>query len=600
MPELRVKKVKQKMARRPRFVVILATILCPLLLTLVTEMIAWGSIKRGFVWMVESPEYFLVTLVFIALLYWLLMFVTKRPFVAFFMLFLPLSLLAGLSYVKMSLREIPILPWNRFLINELFKDTTLLGNLIVIGAAAILLFLVAIVFSIYLFGGIRVHVKPLLRCAALMLCFILLFPSGLALSTPLPEEDYGIVELYEDRGLVSGLASQFDRPPMEQPENWSKERVEEIYRDIPNLSASSDKRPDIILVMGEAFWDPTWLSNVNYSSDPLPNLHRLQKEAMHGRLLVEAYGGNTTNTEFSALTSVCTSLLAPELTCYTDLQPLKAPPALPSFLKSLGYRCDAIHPGTRSYLSRDQMFQQMGFDHFYTSESFPNPTYVGKYISDRDTADKIISLYEEHKGQKGDQPYFSMTTTIQNHYDFSLKAYGKNYPIGVEPPAGMGKRDVNMLTGYVQGAHATDALLGRLTDYFRQQDREVILIFWGDHLPSIAINFGVYQKGGLISSNHYADAEAFLQQAEKLHTTPFLIWDNRGEQKGDLGTLSPCYLLPVAMSRYQLPMSDYQYVLSTLYRKAPHFGLSSYGNYGNAADEESEEIVRFLQYDLLY
>ena len=64
--------------------------------------------------------------------------------------------------------------------------------------------------------------------------------------------------------------------------------------------------------MSEAFWDPTKLTNLSFSEDPVPNLHRYT-ENFRGQTIAPTFGGNTANTEFEALTSYSMSLLMPVL-----------------------------------------------------------------------------------------------------------------------------------------------------------------------------------------------------------------------------------------------------------------------------------------------
>ncbi|MBJ7968231.1 LTA synthase family protein, partial [Bacillus cereus] len=69
--------------------------------------------------------------------------------------------------------------------------------------------------------------------------------------------------------------------------------------------------PNIIFLMSEAFWDPTKLTNLSFSEDPVPNLHHYIENFPGGQTIAPTFGGNTANTEFEALTSYSMSLLMP-------------------------------------------------------------------------------------------------------------------------------------------------------------------------------------------------------------------------------------------------------------------------------------------------
>lgn len=63
--------------------------------------------------------------------------------------------------------------------------------------------------------------------------------------------------------------------------------------------------------MSESFWDPTKLTNLSFSEDPLPNLHHYIESFPGGQTISPTFGGNTANVEFEVLTSYSMSLLKP-------------------------------------------------------------------------------------------------------------------------------------------------------------------------------------------------------------------------------------------------------------------------------------------------
>ena len=62
--------------------------------------------------------------------------------------------------------------------------------------------------------------------------------------------------------------------------------------------------------MSESFWDPTKVTNLSFSEDPVPNLHHYIENFL-GTNYFSYIWGNTANVEFEALTSYSMSLLKP-------------------------------------------------------------------------------------------------------------------------------------------------------------------------------------------------------------------------------------------------------------------------------------------------
>ena len=97
---------------------------------------------------------------------------------------------------------------------------------------------------------------------------------------------------------------------------------------------------------------------------------------------------------------------------------------------------------------------------------------------------------------------------------------------------------------YVQGLRYTDAATARLLEQLSVWKEEVLVVFWGDHLP------GVYPAGFL--NGH---------EREKLET-PFFIWANFTLENRDYGTRSPMLLPSLVSGLAGLPATPYDRFLA--------------------------------------
>ncbi|MDG2784243.1 sulfatase-like hydrolase/transferase, partial [Vibrio parahaemolyticus] len=165
---------------------------------------------------------------------------------------------------------------------------------------------------------------------------------------------------YNANGFVIGFLSNLDTTVIQEPEGYSKENMQRIAKDIEKqydgkVKASKKvEKPNIIFIMSEAFWDPTKLTNLSFSEDPVPNLHRYTENFPGGQTIAPTFGGNTANTEFEALTSYSMSLLMPGSIPYQQAIPSqKEIPSVASELKKQGYYASAIHAFNRSFYKRE-------------------------------------------------------------------------------------------------------------------------------------------------------------------------------------------------------------------------------------------------------
>ena len=68
------------------------------------------------------------------------------------------------------------------------------------------------------------------------------------------------------------------------------------------------------------------------------------------------------------------------------------------------------------------------------------------------------------------------------------------------------------LEGYASNLRETDAALQTLVEYLQQRDKETILVFYGDHQPTMSIY------------SYYNETQP--EKNQERHQTPVLFWNN--------------------------------------------------------------------------
>ncbi|HDR5350826.1 sulfatase-like hydrolase/transferase [Bacillus cereus] len=406
-------------------------------------------------------------------------------------------------------------------------------------------------------------------------------------------------ENYASNGFVLGFISNLDTTVMEKPKNYSKENMLQIANDINkhysgNIGSQKKKeKPNIIFVMSESFWDPTKVTNLSFSEDPVPNLHHYIENFPGGQTISPTFGGNTANVEFEALTSYSMSLLKPGSIPYQQvITNKKEIPSIPTALKKEGYYTSAIHSFGRTFFKRDDVYKVLGFDKFNAEDTMENVDIDGDYISDLAMSKEIIAELEKQK-----QPTFIHAVTMQNHFPFTEGRFGENLIeiSGLENEDSKGE-----LETYTEGLRRSDEALQYLIEQLDNFDRPTLLVFFGDHLPSLGTNKSFYKENGYITNEKIPNERLAMAQ------TPLLMYANFDMPNDNLGLVSPIHFSNLIFDYAGLNKSLFYQFLSEFYKEIPvlrdELKVDKNGEVINDLTKKQKEMLeqyKMLQYDLL-
>ncbi|MEK4744776.1 MULTISPECIES: LTA synthase family protein [unclassified Bacillus (in: firmicutes)] len=406
-------------------------------------------------------------------------------------------------------------------------------------------------------------------------------------------------ENYALNGFVLGFISNLDTTVIEKPKDYSKENMLQIANDIKkqyssNIGAQKQKeKPNIIFVMSESFWDPTKLTNLSFSEDPLPNLHHYIENFPGGQTISPTFGGNTANVEFEALTSYSMSLLKPGSIPYQQAVTSKIEvPSIPRALKKEGYYTSAIHSFGRSFFKRDDVYKVLGFDKFNAQDTMENVEVDGDYISDLSMSKEIIAELEKQK-----KPTFVHAVTMQNHFPFTEGRFGENQ---IEISGLENEESKAELETYTEGLRRSDEALQYLIEELDNLDRPTLLVFFGDHLPSLGTNKSLYKETGYITNEKTPSERLAMAQ------TPLLMYANFDMPNDNLGLVSPIYFSNLVFDYAGLNKVPFYQFLSKLYEEIPvlrdELKIGKDGEAIKSLTEKQKEMLKqyeFIQYDLL-
>ncbi len=323
---------------------------------------------------------------------------------------------------------------------------------------------------------------------------------------------------YRANGFVGAFVLNILCMQEQEPDGYSENAVSEIMEAYSATEATGEKY-DVIVVLSESFADIRELPGLTFSENPLKNYDGIiQRENCYsGRFYSTALGGGTVRPEFDMLTGLTTDYL------HSGSSPWEKVGAdfdtYVSNYRDQGYRTIALHPYNKSFYSRDSAYGYVGFDEFYGEKELGEQfdlKYKRGYVTDASTLEAM-----EYYLDSSDEPTFLFAITMENH-----QAYYASDPadISIDVSSDTLSSDVlDSVVTYTQGLRDADVMLGDLADYIDSRERPTILLFFGDHYPTLGSNYAAYNQSGFVDSSDGFSGEERL----KMYSTPFVIYSNR-------------------------------------------------------------------------
>ncbi len=404
---------------------------------------------------------------------------------------------------------------------------------------------------------------------------------------------------YAKNGLFFGFVLNMNSLVQEKPSDYSVEaaqtiaaRYEEAFANEPEddkrgrLEPKKKKKPNVICIMNEAFSDLHVVGDFSTNQDYMPYIHSLKKNTIKGDLYMSIFGSGTCNSEFEFLTGDSMSFLQSGIIAYTQVVK-DILPNITYTLQQQGYGpALALHPYLASGWNRPEVYDEMGFSHFYSESDFVNPLMYRKYISDQSNYDKLIELYEQR--EQKDDPFYLFTVTMQNHGGFDKTYSNFNNDVLITD-----NHQNDTADQYLSLVKKSDEAFRNLTAYFSKVKEPTLILMFGDHQPAVASSFydGLFGKSA---------ADLSSQDLMKKYQVPFVIWANYNIKETEIDKMSANYLSAYMMKEAGLKLTPYQKFLLRLHEKLPVLtamgSIDKDGNfYENALDSPYQDMVKEYQ-----
>lgn len=566
-----------------------------LVINLFIEILNRSSLMEALKHVVTNPLVFIYNTLIVLLTFSIAFLVKRRLFVTTIVSIIWLGF-AITNAVLLSFRVTPFTAVDLSLLDEALPMINLYltkWQIVLITVAAIVVLTIVILLFIFA-PKYKKRVARIRNAICLTLLFgTILLLTSLGISTNALAKNFGnLADAYKDYGFVYCFTNSLVNTGIDKPKDYSEEKIEELAEDslttTPEIKEEKTKTPNIIMIQLESLYDVTLMKDYTYSEDPLPNYHALQKEFSHGFLNVPSVGAGTANTEFEVITGMNLDFFGPGEYPYKTILKETTCESIAYNLKELNYSTHAIHNNDGTFYGRNQVFSNLGFDTFTSIEYMHNVELnpmgwakdnvlieeILKSLKSTDEQDFVYSISVQGHGKyPGSEEDYSITdsamlsssgleTDKDEQRQYTLKE-GYTPTMDAITVEGIAEEDRNAFEYYVNQIHEMDAFIGNLIKELEKLDEDVVLVFYGDHLPSLGI-------------------EASDLENDNIFQTSYVIWDNMN------------------LPEIDMDMEAYQISASILKRLNIDNGYIT-KLHQNASNTDSYlEELELLQYDMLY
>ncbi len=341
---------------------------------------------------------------------------------------------------------------------------------------------------------------------------------------------WSATEVYTSKGFLYPFLHSIADAVEQPPQGYSKAAAQAVLARYQDQAIPENKQVDVIAIMLEAFNDFSKYDSVQLAQDPYKEYHELEAESFTGNLVTNIFAGGTVLTERSFVTG------------YGELGSFRSPTnSYAWYLKSQGYQTTGSHPCYNWFYNRANINPNLGLDSYLFFENHYGELALGAIARDNLLLPELTSLYQQAKA-RSQAPYFSFSVTYQGHGPYNTQ--GNDWGVNFVKPGIYSQESENILNNYLGSIQSTSKQLASFIDSYREMDRPVIIVLFGDHNPWLGDGNSVYKELGI---------DLALDQEEgfrNYYSTRYLIWANEaakevtgGDFTGEGPEIAPCFLM---------------------------------------------------------
>ena len=326
----------------------------------------------------------------------------------------------------------------------------------------------------------------------------------------IPAELESAVKAYDDYGFPYCFCRSFVHRGVVSPDEYSEEAVNELMDKLgePQKSNTAENSPNVIFLQLESFFDVNKVKDLKITDNPIPEFTSLKKTCPTGKFSVNAIGGGTANTEFEVLCGMNLAHFGLLECPYSTMLNDTTCQSIAGVMTDVGYTSHAIHNHKATFYTRNLVYPNLGFNTFTPLEHMKNyEQNILGWCKDDVLIDEITAALDSTEGKD-----FVFTVSVQPHGKYpDFETVDEN---GIKVLSYPYENKVFAVEYYINQLRETDAIIADLIEYLEGYPEDVVLVVYGDHLPTL----------GLQAENMF-DGD--------MYSTEYVVWSNCGfECKG--------------------------------------------------------------------
>lgn len=572
-------------------------LLSPIIGIFLIELNVRDSVDSIINWIITYQKIYLFTVIIFLGVQALLLALLNNIYFSILLTHLIFFLMAIINKYKLELMDSPFLPWDIVFTNQIISLLPALYKSVNIVAIVGVILIFLIIFNLIIkkmeFNALRIKIRVIIGSISVLFLVMLSNYYGNFFKPVLDE--MGIVRNQTDQkvnqetnGLILGFVLNIPSALVSKPSNYSQDFVEKDIDLIQSMSYEiSNLKPNIIVIMSEAFWELENLG-VFYNGK---TLNPTVSQNKIGYLISSNYGGGTSNIEFEVLTGLSMNNLPFGSIAYQQYI-RKDLPSLPRTLIDKGYNTIALHTYNKEFWNRNEVYEFLGFEKFIGLEDLENPQYNGLFVDDIIINELILDEIKNNS-----KPSFIYAITMQNHGGYQDNRYNENT---LKITNNFTAESNQIINTYGTGINYSDKLLSKLIDNLNKIGKPTLIVFFGDHLPALG---NVYTESEYVSDMSFKT----LEEEIKLKQTPLVVWNNYDKSINKIENISAAFLSSKIFEWSEIERPLFYDFLDDFHSKMPGYtSLVKMDEHGGLSIETpqkyktEDDIYKRIQYDTLF
>ena len=555
---------------------LLCYLVLPLILVFLIECMAYHSLIGGFQFIIFHPYAYLINVMIVSASFTFALVFRKRIGV---IILTSLFWMAGgiVNFVLLFYRVTPFTSSDLLLVRDGLDVATKYLNVFQYIAIGVLVVVVLGLFILFFLKTSRAEKKPkYIHSIPIILGSLLLTWGGIVLgqSTGLLETAFReLSQSYLKNGFIYCFGASLIDTGISKPSDYSEEVMEQLtehYEPLPDEETVTytSRKPNVVIVQLESFFNVNRLKNVKFSSNPLPNLTRMMETYPSGAFSMPVVGAGTVNSEFEVLTGMNIDDFGIGEYPYKTIVKETACESLAYDLKPYGYHAFAIHNNTGDFYDRNLVYPNLGFDTFTSVEYMwpDNYTPMG-WAKDSILTNEIATALDSTEDQD-----FVFTVSVQGHGSYPSDSSVKyKHHVTLSSDTITDEAYLTQLTYYVNQIYEMDQFIGDLVDMLSERKEPTILVMYGDHCPSLNLTDDILTTGTIYDTEYF------------IWNNAGLTFDNQDMQAYEMGS--------TLLSALEVPDGAIN---------AYHQNSGRQLRNGELSEEEYLSGLKELEYDVLY